>query len=164
MSDIVFLRTWVSIDVPRLCNPVIAYGKTRLLKTHAQLRRERDLPIPGKKDSTYKHHDEDLDREREERVFAGLSVPKAIEANLPFKQKQRVSVLNDMSKVDKRRQTNLLDGLNLPTKRPFKKAFMNKQEKQIHSMVQRLAHLDKEYTKYKTKKRSDNIEKLKKRD
>lgn len=40
-----------------------------------------------------------------------------------------------MSQVDKRRQTNLLERLNLPTKRPFKKGFMNQQEKQIHSMV-----------------------------
>ena len=58
-----------------------------MLKTHAELRKERDLPTPQKLDSTYKHHDEDLDREREERVFAGLNVPKAIETNLPFKQK-----------------------------------------------------------------------------
>ena len=41
---------------------------------------------------------------------------------------------------------------------------MNQQEKQIHSMVQRLAHLDKEYTKYKTAKRTANTEKIKKRE
>ena len=86
-SDIIFCRTWYAIDVPRFCNPVVAYGKTRMLKSHAQLRKERDLPIPSKKDSEYKHHDEALDKEREERVFTGLSVPKKIEANLPFKQK-----------------------------------------------------------------------------
>jgi len=34
-SDIVFLRTWYQVDIPRFCNPVIAYGKTRMLKTHA---------------------------------------------------------------------------------------------------------------------------------
>lgn len=100
-----------------------------MLKTHSQLRWERGLPIPGKKDSTYAHHDEEIDREREERVFAGLKVPKMIEKNLPFKQKQRVSILNDMTAVDKRRQTNLLTKLSLPTKRPFKKMFMNDQEK-----------------------------------
>ena len=62
------------------------------------------MPIPSKKDSEYKHHDEALDKEREERVFTGLSVPKKIEANLPFKQKQRVQVLNDPQAIDKRRQ------------------------------------------------------------
>ena len=43
------------------------------------------------------------DKERDERVFASLNVPKTIEANLPFKQKQRVSVLNDPAEIDKRR-------------------------------------------------------------
>lgn len=87
MSDLVFLRTWYSIEVPRFCNPVVAYGQTRMVKSHAQLRKERDLPIPNKKDSQYAHHDEVLDRERDERVFASLNVPKSIATNLPFKSK-----------------------------------------------------------------------------
>lgn len=66
------------------------------------------------------HHDEQVDREREERVFSGLQVPKKIEENLPFKQKQRVAVINDPKDLDKRRQDNLLTALNLPTKKPFK--------------------------------------------
>ena len=41
---------------------------------------------------------------------------------------------------------------------------MNQQEKAIHSMVQRLSHMDKEYTKYKTAKREANIEKQRKRE
>jgi ribosome biogenesis protein BMS1 len=51
MSDIVFLKTLYSIDIPRFFNPIIAYGKNRMLKSHAELRRERDLPIPQKADS-----------------------------------------------------------------------------------------------------------------
>lgn len=38
MSDIVFCRTWYAVDVPRFCNPIISYGKTRMLKSHSQLR------------------------------------------------------------------------------------------------------------------------------
>ena len=125
MSDIIFCRTWYAVDVPRFCNPIISYGKTRMLKSHSQLRWERSVPIPQKKDSVYAHHDEELDKAREERVFSGLNVPKKIEKELPFKQKQRVSVLNDMTEQDRRRQTNLLTKLALPTKRPFKKLFMN---------------------------------------
>jgi hypothetical protein len=111
--------------VPKIYNPIVAYGNNRLVKTHAQLRKERDLPIPTKKNSEYVHHNEALDREREERVFSGLVVPKKIEENLPFKQKQRVSVVNDAKDLDKRRQQNLLTSLQLPTKRPFKQQFMN---------------------------------------
>jgi len=60
-SDLVFCRTWYQVDIPKLYNPIVAYGTTRMLKTHAQLRKERDLPIPYKKDSEYAHHDEKLD-------------------------------------------------------------------------------------------------------
>lgn len=107
-----------------------------MLKTHAELRKELNLPIPTKgQDSEYLRYDEAVDRERDERVFAPLQVPKAIEANLPFKSKQKVKVLNEKSQEDQRRKTNLLEALNLPTKRPFKKMFMNDQEKKIYSMV-----------------------------
>ena len=91
-------------------------------------------------------------------------MPRKIERDLPFRQKQRVSVLNDMTEQDKRRQSNLLTKLALPTKRPFKKAFMNEQEKQIHTMVQRLAHLDKEYTKKKQESRVRSADRIRKRD
>lgn len=45
-SDIVFCRTWFAVDIPKLYNPVVHYGKTRLLKSHAELRRENGLSIP----------------------------------------------------------------------------------------------------------------------
>lgn len=72
-SDLVFCRTWYSIDIPKFCNPVLFYGKSRMLKTHAQLRKDRNLAIPTKgQDSEYIKHDETIDRERDERVFAPL--------------------------------------------------------------------------------------------
>lgn len=59
-----------------------------MLKTHSELRKERNLPIPSKgQDSEYIKHDEQIDQERDERVFAPLQVPKGIESNLPFKSK-----------------------------------------------------------------------------
>ena len=69
--------------------------------------------------------EEDIDKERDERVFAPIQVPKAITTNLPFKSKQKVKILVDKVAIDSRRKTNLLEALNLPTKRPFKKMFMN---------------------------------------
>jgi hypothetical protein len=44
-----------------------------MLKTHAELRKERNLPIPSKgQDSDYIKHDDAIDRERDERIFAPL--------------------------------------------------------------------------------------------
>jgi ribosome biogenesis protein BMS1 len=153
------------VDLPRFNNPMIHYGETRMLKTHAEVRRERNLPIPSKgKDSEYARYDEKIDRERDERVFATIKIPKAIEANLPFKSKQKVKVLNDAEEIDSRRKTNLLEALNLPTKRPFKKMFMNDQEKKIYSMVQRLAHLGKEHDEAKKLRKENHLVTKKKRE
>ena len=44
-SDIIFCRTWYQLDIPRFCNPVVAYGRTRMLKTHAELRRDNDISL-----------------------------------------------------------------------------------------------------------------------
>lgn len=61
-SDIVFCKTWFQIDIPRFYNPILAYGKTRLLKTHNELRKLNNLPIPSKgRDSEYIIHDEKID-------------------------------------------------------------------------------------------------------
>ena len=163
-SDIVFCKTWYQVEIPRLCNPLIFYGQTRMLKTHSQLRREQGLEVPTKgRDSEYIVHDDAIDQERDERVFAPLQVPKAIATQLPFKSKQKVKVLNDKVFEDSKRKTNLLESLSLPTKRPFKKMFMNEQEKKIHSMVQRLAQLGKVYEKEKQEKRTKHVDELRKR-
>jgi ribosome biogenesis protein BMS1 len=108
---------------------VVAYGRTKMLKTHAELRKERGIELKSNKDSEYLWHDEHVDRERNEKVHAPLQVPKAIQENLPFKSKEKVKVLNDATAIDSRRKTNLLEALNLPTKRPLKKMFMSEDDK-----------------------------------
>ena len=103
-SDIVFCKTWYQIDIPRFCNPVVAYGRTRLLKTHAELRKERGIELKMNKDSEYIYHEEDdIKRERAERVFAPLQVPKAISEKLPFRAKEKVQSYNDSQSIDARR-------------------------------------------------------------
>ena len=164
-SDLIFCKTWYQVEIPKFYNPLIFYGQTRMLKSHADLRRENCIEIPTKGiDSEYVRHDETIDRERDERVFAPLQVPKGIASNLPFKSKEKVKVLNDGAAMDSRRKNNLMEALELPTKRPFKKMFMNEQEKKIHSMVQRLSQIGKVYEKDKQEKREKHVVELRKRD
>lgn len=73
-----FCRTWYAVDIPKFCNQIVAYGRTRLLKTHAELRKERGIELKTNKDSEYVIHNEHIDRERNEKVYAPLQVPKAI--------------------------------------------------------------------------------------
>ena len=80
MSDMVFCKTWYQVDVPKFCNQVLAYGRTRMLKTHAELRKERGIELRTNEDSDYLFHDEHVDRERDERVYAPMQVPKCAHA------------------------------------------------------------------------------------
>lgn len=88
MSDIVFLRTWVKMDVPQFCAiiytlllPPDQKTKWQGMKTSGQLRYERGLKVPVKKDSEY------IPIERKLKQFAPLVVPKNIQKDLPFKDK-----------------------------------------------------------------------------
>jgi hypothetical protein len=80
----------------------VAYGRTRLLKTHAEIRKEKGIELKLNKDSEYLWHDEYVDRERDERVFAPLKVPKAITQNLPFKSREKVQKVNETLENTKR--------------------------------------------------------------
>lgn len=93
-SDIVFMRAWVAVEIPRLYVPVTSLlaakrdgdGKSetwRGMRTVAELRREQAIPIPVNPNSVYKPI------ERVERVFQPLKVPRKLQAALPFKSKPK---------------------------------------------------------------------------
>lgn len=109
MSDIVFLRSWFGVDVPKFYTPV-----TNLLLSHEQgrswsglkrlgeLKKENNVKINPNENSIYKPI------EREEKVFAPLKIRDKIEEQLPFRfknkehakvsdpvQKQRVAVIRE---------------------------------------------------------------------
>lgn len=59
MSDIVFLRAWTQVEVPRFYNPLTTALQPRSqtwqgMKTVGELRRELALPVPVNEDSLYK--------------------------------------------------------------------------------------------------------------
>jgi len=158
-SDIVFCRTWYQVDIPKFYNPVYSYGNTRLLKMTSEIRKDKGIELKFPKDSLYimGAEEDKLKQLRDERVTMPLYVPKNISKALPFKAKAKVQKLHDYADEDKRRRTNLLQKLNLPSKRPFKSQFMNENDKKIYSLVQRLNTIDK--VKFQeNKKRLDKME------
>ena len=89
LSDIVFCRTWVPVEIKKYYNPVTSLlcksgaEGWRAMKPKAQLHVETETPIEVNPDSIYKPI------ERKERTFNKLRVPKAVEASLPFSSKHK---------------------------------------------------------------------------
>ncbi|KAI8796542.1 ribosome biogenesis protein BMS1 [Biomphalaria glabrata] len=86
MSDIVFLKAWVKLDIPKFIMPVTSLLLTPEAKqawlgmrTIGQLRHERGLAVPQKADSAYKPI------VRPERERKPLVIPRHLKRVLPFK-------------------------------------------------------------------------------
>jgi ribosome biogenesis protein BMS1 len=131
-SDIVFLKTWNPVTMNKFYNPILNYGKTKLLRTMAQLRKDYDIALPQKNDSEYK------EIKREERVFPSLMIPKSLEHALPFKAKNKVkTIVKGKSLNYEEDDTFLLKKLNLPYKKKIKN-YLTESEKNVYSLLQRL--------------------------
>lgn len=94
MSDVVFCRTWMPVEVKKYCNPVTSHwgGSSsssrnddgwRAMKTKAQLQIETGTPIEVNPDSIYRPI------ERKPRRFNKLVIPKSLEAALPYASKPK---------------------------------------------------------------------------
>lgn len=90
MSDIIFCRTWMPVEIKEYYNPVTNHLTStedwRGMKSKAQLQIETNTPIDVNPDSIYKPI------ERPERQFKKLFVPKKVEAALPFASKPKNEV------------------------------------------------------------------------
>jgi ribosome biogenesis protein BMS1 len=88
MSDIIFLRAWYTIQPRKFYNPVtsLLLSGNRAwqgMRLTGAVRKERQLKAPNHINSSYR------DIERTERKFNPLRVPRALQAELPFKSKPK---------------------------------------------------------------------------
>ena len=131
-SDMIFLKTWNPITPNRFYNPVINYGKMKMLRTMAQLRKDFDIALPSKPDSEYK------EIQREERIFPSLMIPKSLEKALPFKAKNKAKSAVKGKPINyEEDDTFILKKLNLPHNKPIKN-YLTEKEKSVYSLLQRL--------------------------
>jgi ribosome biogenesis protein BMS1 len=147
MGDIVFLRAWVPVKPKKYCNPVtnlLLRHKDRWegMKTVAQLRRERGLRIPTKRDSVYRPI------ERQERVFNPVHIPKSLQAALPFqsvpklqKKRKRPSLESKRARIlepEEKKRLQLLTQLNtLKNEKQDKKRAKLKEKLQVYKEQKR---------------------------
>eukprot|EP00002_Diphylleia_rotans_P030203 TRINITY_DN6196_c0_g1_i2.p1 TRINITY_DN6196_c0_g1~~TRINITY_DN6196_c0_g1_i2.p1 ORF type:complete len:1145 (+),score=277.20 TRINITY_DN6196_c0_g1_i2:91-3525(+) len=99
LSDIVFLRAWVPVKPVKFFNPVYSMlmetKEWEGMKLVGQLRYERGLQVPQKKNSKYKKI------ERLERKFNTLKIPKSLAESLPFSSKRKVQKRPENKDVDR---------------------------------------------------------------
>ncbi|KAL3655679.1 Glycoside hydrolase 2 (Mannanase, beta-galactosidase) [Castilleja foliolosa] len=117
-GDIIFLRAWSQVVVPKFYNPLTTALQPRDktwqgMKTFAELRREQNLPVPVNKDSLYKPI------ERKPRKFNPLVVSKSLQAALPFASKP---------KDTPSRRRPLLENKRAEVREPY--------EQKVHALVQ----------------------------
>ncbi|GAB1606535.1 ribosome biogenesis protein BMS1 homolog [Argonauta hians] len=86
MSDIVFVRTWYPVDLPRFYNTVTSLllsATDRLswrgMRTVGQIRKDQNIPVPNNQDSAYKKI------QRKERPMKAFKIPQDLKQALPFK-------------------------------------------------------------------------------
>uniref|UniRef100_A0A0D9VTN9 Bms1-type G domain-containing protein n=1 Tax=Leersia perrieri TaxID=77586 RepID=A0A0D9VTN9_9ORYZ len=101
MSDIVFMRAWVNVEVPTYCNLVTTALQPRDqtwqgMRTTAELRRAHNIPIPHNKDSAYKPI------ERKVRKFNPIEIPAKLQHLLPFKSKPKDTPKRTKTPVENR--------------------------------------------------------------
>ncbi|XP_074111082.1 ribosome biogenesis protein BMS1 homolog [Cotesia typhae] len=108
LSDIVFCRTWVRIEVPHYYNPVInlllPHGKKnewRGMRTVSELKKANNIKAKPEdfKDSLY------TPIERQPKVFQPLRIPKGLQKALPYRDKPKLRPLevNHRSQYSERR-------------------------------------------------------------
>jgi len=86
MSDLVVCKTWVPVEPRQFYHPVVDIAEWRAAKLIGELRAERGIPVPNNRDSQYGKQ-----IERAERKFNKIKIPKALEAALPFKTRNKVA-------------------------------------------------------------------------
>jgi len=100
MSDIVFVKTWFNVEVPKfyalvtnLLQPPEERSSWRGMRTVGEIKRDANIRNNVDKDSLYKKV------EREAKVFKPLQVPRNLQADLPYSFKPKVvSKGQDLSK------------------------------------------------------------------
>ncbi|KAL7069407.1 hypothetical protein ACR3K2_00050 [Cryptosporidium serpentis] len=123
MSDIVFCKTWITVNPREFYNPVIDLPEWRGLRTQAELRNEFGLSVPFKSDSIYIQKQ---DRPAKKR-FNETPVPVDIEKDLPFTSRTKNDTPKQKGSLSKEVAV-----------------IMSSYEKRVANLFQRLSTIQKE--------------------
>ena len=125
MSDIVFVRTWYPVSIPRYYNPVTSLlrpDKTQWegMRTVGKIRHELGKKPAVKRESLYRPII------RETRRFNPLKIPPALEKQLPFKSRPK--------QMEKRKKSG----------KPRRAEILEPQERRVLRLMHQLSTIHKE--------------------
>ena len=127
-SDIIMLKSWISVPLPNFYNPIIDLESWRAMKTIKQLRIDTNTPVPVQKESEYAKGKQERATERGP---VRLKVGKKLMKALPFKTKAKV-----------REELNPNSGAATKVK-----VIRSAEEKAVSAMMQRLNVVKKDKLK-----------------
>ena len=137
MSDLVFIRTWYQMSVPKYYNPVTSLlsldkGIWNGMRTVGQIRYETGSRAKVQKNSLYKPVI------RETRRFNPLRVPASLQKQLPFKSKPKFMVKRKIKSLAAKRAVVL-----------------EPKEKRVVTLMQQLATLHRDKAKHRKMKQDE---------
>ena len=100
LSDIVFCRTWVKIEIPKFYNPITSLllplgqkSQWQGMKTTGELKREAQIKVQPNPDNLY------TPVERDTKIFKPLYVPRKLQSELPYQDKPKESPVSSKRKA-----------------------------------------------------------------
>jgi ribosome biogenesis protein BMS1 len=145
--DIVFLRAWTTVKVPKFYHPITSLLESDKrsgwlgMQTHAQVRKRLQLRVPNQVDSRYRPV------KRTERRFNALQIPKKLEKQLPYSSKPKLLRARKSSKPSLLEQRRAV--------------VLDRSEKRAYHLVQQLNTLRNDKMR---KEKAANLERKRKRD
>lgn len=156
MSDIVFCRTWLTVEIPQLYNPVLSLllppdqkNAWRGMKRVGELKRESGIRSEPAVDSLY------TPVHREPRVFKPLVIPRELQKMLPYKDKPKKAVeITGKQRVEKKRIAVIHDRKEQKVAkliRMLKTSYQYKQEQEKKTLLKKKEERKKQMEKEEMK-------------
>ncbi|KAL8275412.1 hypothetical protein Esti_000624 [Eimeria stiedai] len=155
MSDLVICKAWIAISPLPFFNPVLDVAGWRRLRTQAEIRQAKDLPLPFKDDNLlpYGGH------ARVQRKFNPMKIPKQLALKLPFHARPKASFPETMLAPLQAPTSRLkkLKGKKLQDEKDMQKPVVSAYDKRVAALLQRLQTIRNAREKQRKEKQQEKL-------
>ncbi|XP_026192033.1 ribosome biogenesis protein BMS1 homolog [Cyclospora cayetanensis] len=126
MSDLIICKTWIKVSPRPFFNPVLDVPAWRRLRSHAEIRQAKQLPLPYKDANLLPYGGPT----RVQRKFNPIKIPKQLAMKLPFHARPKLQPV--VSRLKK------LRGKKLQEEKDMQKPLVSAYDKRVAALLQRL--------------------------